>query len=232
MKHVMSRFGLAIIFVLSLSLLTFGVALAANFTINASDGVVDSQWTGQTPIVTGDLDGGVSAGYDIDSAWIATFSNPPAEIVSFRVLMEGPIANDAVIYGEISCDNDDNFLETVDRAVIYDVEADLISIEDGMGNSILAPGNASFGEVVGSSLNAEWYNPAAPATAFDGCFGTVRVRFSVLGIDTDSTTPRSYNMPTAIEVQRISASSPLSLAVVAIGLGIVGLAAFALLRRR
>lgn len=243
MIHLYRRISLAVLLACCFGLLTLGVALAGNFVANTTDDLIDTGWAGTSPVAgPGDVDPSVDPGYDIDTAWMATNTTVGVEELSFRVLMEGAAASDLMVSAHIDCNNNSVFDDPEDRIVSYDTLTDSLEMTDGDGQPITGgePGGILFGERVGvdvSAVNIEFRT--GTSVDWSACFGTVQVYFetddgtaSPPPNENDSTVARSYNMPTAIEVQNISASSPLSLAVVAIGLGIAGLAAFALLRRR
>ncbi len=192
------------------ALLVVGVAYAAFFSIDPTDGTVDPGWNQQGgPTVTdpsGDCGGPLCVvANDIIAGWFST-NAPTPNVYQFRI--DGaplPVGLFGNMSSYLDCNNDGTFTDSEDIVTIFDIAVplpDMVFAYDGTGAPLNGGGPVGSGETILTQV--EW---AVDATLLPPCPGDGNGHISVMfEVDFspsayDITEPGGFDLPTAIELQ-------------------------------
>jgi hypothetical protein len=230
-------------------LMTFTLAYAAFFSINTDDGLIDPNWPA-APFMTDPAGDAASIGNDIINFWFGSDGNPPSEFY-FRADLApavppgNPSAGDGgmgplvFLIAKLDCDNNGSFVDDVDMWVVFNAyKGETISANGSL--SLMDQMPNTYGEFIGttafewktstSGINLDW-GPCTSSSQINVMLTTVDGIFT----DLDTTTPKGYNVPTAITLQHLDGAAVVqpgaALALAGI-LGLVGLAVVRSARRK
>ena len=242
-NHQIPRWGQTVTLVVILGLLAViavpGIAFAAIATIDTDDNTWDSNWG--TPMRVDTTIG--PDGYDIDTFWVNTDAASPT-VYYFGLTTVGPLADDAIVYFWIDCNDNNVFTDNADRVIEYDPLNDWVTEYTGDEATIEFAPDAN-GEVIGGNSVEVQTNNTGDVSWASCQVGNHSIKAEIWNdIITNvpdssaaqsSTVPRIYDLPTAVALQSISANPNLSLVnlsglLVALMMGVA--VAVTLLRRR
>lgn len=203
----------AVIFGLLLIVAVPTVVMAAIAAVDTNDGAWDSNWG--TPLRVDSISG--PAGYDIDTFWVNTDAASPS-VYYFGLTTVGSLANDAIVYFWIDCNDNDVFTDNADRIIEYDPLNDWVTEYSGDEILIeLGPDPDPNGEVIGgNSVEVQTNNTGDVSWA--SCQGgnhsiKAEIWNDIITNVADSspsqsgTVPRTYDLPTAVTLNSFAAKS-------------------------
>jgi hypothetical protein len=221
------------------ALLVTGVALADFIVVDTNDTVLDSDWATRS-IFINDPSGDDTGQYDLLHTYMAESGSTSTDYLYFLVQVnQNSFTGVLAITANLDCDNDGDFAETTDRKVYYGNGT--IFIVDGLGNTIRS-GVAADGERVsysgGTNNAAEFRAPLS--TDLAGCATATDLGVSFTSIDLstgspvirDTTTPRGWNVPTAIDLVSVEGRSGSSLPLILAAMAAVLLLGLSFVLRR
>jgi hypothetical protein len=224
---------------LLVALLVTGVALADYITVNTDDGVLDSAWAGRSIFIndpSGDNTG--TAQYDLLEIFMGESGTNPTDYFYFLVQVNANNFTTVLnIAANLDCDNDGNFVEADDRRVLYSGGA--VFVQSGLGANIR--GNVSTdGERVsfaGGTNNAAEFRVPLGDVDTCGTNPTIGVLFATIeaplpGTVRDTTLPRLWDVPTAIDLVSVEGRSASNLPLILAAVGAVLLLGLSLVLRR
>lgn len=206
--HQFPRWGqtvtLVVIFGLLVVIAIPSIAFAAIATINTTDGIWDSNWG--TPMRVDTTIG--PDNYDIDTFWVNTDAASPT-VYYFGLTTVGLLADDAIVYFWIDCDDNNVFTDNADRVIEYDPLNDWVTEYTGDEATIEFAPDAN-GEVIGGNSVEVQTNNTGDVSWASCQMGNHNIKAEIWNDiitnvpDTDSsatqssTDPRIYDLPTAV----------------------------------
>jgi len=216
-RHWLVKRGFALILGLFIITSLVSTAAAKIAPINTNDNVWDSNWGNPMHIDT--ISG--PAGFDIDTFWVNTDASSPTTYY-FGLSTIGTLDTNAIVYFFIDCNDNNSFTDPVDRILEYDPLNDWVTEYTG-DESTTEFGADTDGEKISSGGNdsVEVMTTNAGTVSWSTCqlanhqikaeiWNDIITNVPDSSPSQSSTPPRVYDLPTAVTLNNVTGSNPMT----------------------